>query len=49
MMFLNKVLQGEVELIEDQFIYILNDSPHPQVPLILGLLNTNSEDSLFST
>lgn len=29
--------------------YILNDSPHPHVPFMLGLLNTNSELSLFST
>lgn len=29
--------------------YRLNDSPHPHVPLIFGLLNTNSADKLFST
>lgn len=29
--------------------YKLNDSPHPHVPLIFGLLKTNSADSLFST
>lgn len=29
--------------------YMLKDSPQPQVPFILGLLNTNSAESLFST
>lgn len=31
------------------FGYILKDSPQPQVPLMFGLLKTNSADSLSST
>lgn len=30
-------------------IYILKDSPHPQVPLMFGLLNTNSELNVVLT
>lgn len=32
-----------------QIVYKLNDSPQPQVPFMFGLLNTNSDDNLFST
>lgn len=35
--------------IKFNFVYKLKDSPHPHVPLMLGLLNTNSDASFDST